>query len=53
MLASLDEQLALSLESKLHLPAGQLVEFAGDVLQAYPAFDGSDRVLLVVKRRAR
>lgn len=53
MLSALDEQLALSLESKLHLPAGQLVEFAGDVLQAYPAFDGSDRVLLVVKRRAR
>lgn len=53
MLASLDEQLALSLETRLHLPAGQLVEFAGDVLQAYPAFDGSDRVLLIVKRRGR
>jgi hypothetical protein len=53
MLAALDEKLASTLETRLHLPAGQLVEFAGDVLQAYPAFDGSDRVVLVVKRRSR
>lgn len=51
MLSALDEQLTIALDDRLHLPAGQLVEFAGQVLQAYPAFDGSDRVLLIVKRR--
>ena len=51
VLAALDARLAHSLERSLNLPAGRLVEIAGDVLQASPGLDGTDRVLVLIKRR--
>jgi hypothetical protein len=51
ILSALDERLALSLEPRLSLPATQLAEIAGEILEGYPALVASDRVLVLVKRR--
>ena len=53
ILASLDQRLSVSLQSCLALPAGKLAAIAGRVLQAQPATDHADRVLVVMKRRPR
>jgi sigma-B regulation protein RsbU (phosphoserine phosphatase) len=53
ILGALDQRLALSLEPRLTLPAEQLIEIAGEILQTYAAREPSDRVLMLVKRRDR
>jgi sigma-B regulation protein RsbU (phosphoserine phosphatase) len=50
-LEAMDEQLAGAFEHCPNFAAGRLIEIAGDVLQAYPALDGTDRVLALIKRR--
>ncbi len=50
-LEAMDEQLAGAFEHCLSFAAGRLIEIVGDVLQAYPAQDGTDRVLVLIKRR--
>ncbi|MBI3839100.1 MAG: GAF domain-containing protein [Planctomycetia bacterium] len=53
ILAALDQRLSVSLQSCLALSAGKLAAIAGGVLEAHPAMDAADRVLVVMKRQLR
>ena len=53
VLAAFDQRLALALEPSLTRPAGELIDLAGDVLRSYFTADRNDRIILLVKCRAR
>lgn len=50
-LAALDKRMAMALKRYWGLPAGRLLEAASEALEADPAYNSSDRVLVVIKRR--
>jgi sigma-B regulation protein RsbU (phosphoserine phosphatase) len=52
-LAALDKRLAASLKQRLNSSVQDLVDIANEILQAEPALDSSDRLLLAIKRRGR
>jgi GAF domain-containing protein len=52
-LSTLDAQLAVALEAAGDRPAAQLVSVADDALRSHAGIETADRVLLVIKRRAR
>jgi GAF domain-containing protein len=53
ILAALDTRLALCLEPRLRQPCEELLGFVGEILQSYGAADGTDRLLVLIKRRGR
>jgi serine phosphatase RsbU (regulator of sigma subunit) len=53
LLAALDTRLALSLAPRMRQPASELAAYAAEILQSYGASPAADRLLVVIKRRAR